>query len=190
MKKIFLFAICSSVLFSCDNDKKEDANGVATTGTTATSAEKKSGDELLDMSTCDPVKSSYMAFSKGDIDGMTANYDDNIRYNWSGGDSIIGGKKGVQDYWKKRWSLIDSLSFSEHIMVPINMKVQQSEFAPLGKWVLFWTMANVKYKNGNKLTFWMHSVNHLNDAGKIDFVGNYYDRAPINKVTEGMTLPK
>ncbi len=185
MRKILLFVISSIALSACDNDKKDEPAAT----TTVSSSDKKAAMEIMDMSSADGVKSSYAAFAKGDIDGMTANFDDNIRYTWSGGDSLVG-KKAVQDYWKSRWSIIDSLSFDEPIIVPVLANEQQSKYAPTGKWILYWTLVNAKYKNGKKIMFWLHSVNHLNDAGKVDFVGNYYDRAPINKVTEGMVMPK
>ena len=130
-----------------------------------------------------------MAFGKGDVDGMTALYDDNIRYYWSSGDSIIG-KKAVQDYWKSRWSIIDSLSFDEQITLPIQVNEPQVQSVQKGKWVLYWSRANVKYKNGKKLTFWLHNVNHFNDAGKIDFTSHYYDRVPIMEATKGLTIKK
>jgi len=187
MRKIFLLAICSVVLAACNNEKKDEPSS-ATTTPSATN-DKKPILEMMDMSSADVVKKSYEAFSKGDIDGMTADFADNIRYTWSGGDSLIG-KAAVQDYWKKRWALIDSLNFSENIFVPILANESQSKYAPTGKWILYWTLVNSKYKNGKKIMFWSHSVNHLTDAGKIDFVGMYYDRAPINKITEGMTVPK
>ena len=31
----------------------------------------------------------------------------------------------------------------------------------------------------------MHNVNHLNDAGKVDYVGQYLDRLQIMKASEG-----
>ena len=89
------------------------------------------------------------AFAKGDIDGMTANYDDNVLYTWSSGDSLRG-KKAVADYYKGRWALIDSFSYSDQILLPIMARVQQSNAAPPGKWVLAWAFAHVKYKNGKK----------------------------------------
>jgi hypothetical protein len=47
-------------------------------------------------------------------------------------------------------------------------------------------MVNAKYKNGKSINFWMHNVNHFNDAGKVDFIGQYIDRAPIAAATAGM----
>jgi SnoaL-like domain len=140
------------------------------------------------MSEADGAKASYAAFAKGDIDGMTADYDDNILYTWSGGDSLRG-KKAVADYYKGRWELIKSLSFTDHIVLPIKVKVQQSPAAPLGKWVLHWAMVHVEYKNGKKLNFWVHNVNHYNDAGKVDFVGQYLDRSPLIEATKDL-MPK
>lgn len=182
MKKIFILAASCALLFACNNEKKEEAK---TESSAMTTSDKKPSSELLDMSAADPVKSSFAAFSKGDIDGMTADFDDNIRYTWSAGDSIVG-KKAVQDYWKNRWAIIDSLSFSEQIVLPVQVNEAQSQYAPTGKWVLYWAMTNVKYKNGKKLMFWTHSVNHMNDAGKVDFIGMYYDRKPIADATKDL----
>ena len=186
MKKILL-GICISVfLLACNSEKKEDktASTDAVT-TTAPTENKTAGDELLPASEGDGVKNSVIAFSKGDIDAMTSNYDDNVHFLWSNGDSMVG-KKVVQDYYKGRWKLIDSLNYSDHIVVALNTRVQQSKFAPTGKWVLIWSFAHVKYKNGKKLDFWVHSVYHHNDAGKIDFIGQYIDRHPIMEATKDM----
>lgn len=174
--------IISTFLFACNDEKKDDK---PSEGATVSSSDKKPDSEILDMSEADILKNSYAALSKGDINGMTADFADTIRYTWSSGDSLIG-KKAVQDYWTKRQGMIDSLTFSEHILLPLQVNKSQSKFAPTGKWILYWTMVNVKYKNGKKLMFWSHSVNHLNSDGKIDFVGVYQDRHPIMEATKDM----
>lgn len=187
MKKIFLVAIAATVLIACNDKKSEEkTENTDTSKTTMSSNEKKPATEILDLSAADPVAKGYAAFSKGDMDGMTADYADNVRYTWSSGDSLIG-KQAVKDYYTGRWKLIDSISFSNEIKLPLQVnESQQPKAAPPGKWVLYWTMTNVKYKNGKKLTFWQHSVNHFNDAGKIDFVGIYLDRHPIMEATKGI----
>ncbi|MFI5133454.1 MAG: nuclear transport factor 2 family protein [Chitinophagales bacterium] len=183
MKRIFFIATGCMLLFACNNKKTEEPK---TTGTTV--SEKKPATEILDLSAADPITKSLAAFSKGDLDGMTADYDDNVRYTWSSGDSAIG-KKAVKAFYAGRWKLIDSISFSNDIKLPIQVnESQQPQVAPPGKWVLYWVMTNVKYKNGKRLTFWQHSVNHFNDAGKIDFVGLYLDRQPIMEATKGMNM--
>jgi hypothetical protein len=63
---------------------------------------------------------------------MAANFDDNIRYTWSGGDSLIG-KKAVQDYYKGRWNLLESLTITEPIVLPVQVNESQSKYAPTGK---------------------------------------------------------
>lgn len=181
MKKLLLIAV-TGILFSACGDKKSDDSKT----TTASTPEKKPATEILDLSAADPVTNSLAAFSKGDLDGMVANYDENVRYTWSSGDSVIG-KKALKEYYAGRWKLIDSISFSSPIKLPLQVnESQQPQVAPPGKWVLYWVMTNVKYKNGKKLAFWQHSVNHFNDAGKIDFVGQYIDRYPIMQATMGM----
>ncbi len=181
---MFILAAACMWLFACNNEAKNDEP--KKDSTTMSSSDKKPASELLDLSQGDAVKKSLAAFSKGDIEGMSADYDDNIFYGWSGGDSAKG-KKAVQDYYRGRWKVIQSINFSKDIVLPIQVnESQQPDVAPPGKWVLHWTMADVTYKNGKNIKFWVHSVNHFNDAGKIDYIGQYLDRLPIMEATKGM----
>lgn len=181
MKKILFGVFISAFIIGCSNEKAEENSSA--TAATSSSETKKGGDELLAMSEGDWARAGLTAFSKGDIEGMTANYEDTVFHLWSSGDSLRG-KKAVQDYYKGRWALIDSLNFSDHIILPVNMAVQQSAFAPTGKWTLTWSFAHVKYKNGKKLDFWIHNAYHHASSGKIDFVGQYLDRHPIMEATK------
>lgn len=183
MKKILLGVFISAFLFACNNEKKADATGEA--AAPAADATKATGDALLSKSDGDWAKTSLAAFSKGDIDAMTADYDDNARQLWSGGDSLVG-KQAIVDYYKGRWKLIDSLSFTDQIVLPVQVNELQSQAAPKGKWTLTWAFAHVKYKNGKKIDFWVHNAYHHNDAGKVDIVAQYIDRHPIMEATKGM----
>ena len=191
MKKILSGLAFSLFLFSCSNgEKKEAATEPPMTAPATAEAEKKPADvELLDMSMAEPVKKGMIAFTNKDVDGMTALYADNVRYTWSSGDSLIG-KQAVKDYYSGRIKLIDSISYSDFIFLPIKANVSQSQYAPTGKWMLDWAFAHVKYKNGKKINFWLHQVNHYNDAGMIDYVGQYIDRGQIAAATMGMAMPK
>jgi len=187
MKKNLILAASCLILFACSN-KKEDKK-TDDVKTTMSTDGKKPPAELLDLGVAAPVANALAAFSKGDLDGMVANYDDNIKYQWSNGDSLLG-KQAVKDYYAGRWKLIESLSFSKEIKLPVQVnESQQPDAAPPGTWVLYWVMTHVKYKNGKELNFWQHSVNHLNDAGKIDYVGQYIDRYPIMEATKDL-MPK
>jgi len=186
MTKFILGAAVSFVLLSCNNAKKEEVPKSADAATEAATTEKKAAPaELLDLSAADGVKQSFAAFSKADVDGMAANFDDNIRYFWSSGDSLIG-KKAVIDYYKGRWSVIDSANVSETIVLPLQINETQSKYAPTGKWVHYWGFWHVKYKNGKKIDFWMHNANHFNEAGKVDLVAQFIDRHQILEATKGM----
>ena len=189
MKKLFLVALAASFLIACaDKKSDEKTSGTDTSKTSMSSTDKKPATELLDLSAADPVTKYIAAFSKGDLDGMTADFDDNVMYRWSGGDSLVG-KKAVKDYYAGRWKLIDSISFSMDIKLPIQVnESQQPQVVQTGKWVLYWVFTNVKYKNGKKIAFWQHSANHFNAAGKIDNVALYLDRAPIMEATKGMNM--
>lgn len=182
---MILGIIISLLLFACNNEVKDDK---ATTDSTAvSSSDKKPAAALLDMSEADPVKKSFDAFSKGDVDAMVSIYDDTVFYAFSGGDTLRG-KLAVADYYKGRWKLLDSVQFSDQIVLPIQVNESQSKAAPAGKWVLFWSAVDAKYKNGKKIHFWIHNVNHYNDAGKIDFASQYIDRVPLMEATKGMAV--
>jgi len=184
MKKVLLGVFISAFLIACNNEKKDDKP--ATDTGTAPVSEKKAASELLPLSEGDGVKAAMAAFSKGDIETMTTNYDDNIRFLWSSGDSLIG-KQAVKDYYTGRWKLIDSLDFSEQIVLPVKVNEMQTATNPTpGKWVLHWAFAHVKYKNGKKIHFWIHNDYHYNDAGKVDVAIQYIDRAPILEATKGL----
>lgn len=185
MKKIFHGVILSAFLFllSCNNEEKAGTTGDATADT---ANGKKPATEMLDISEADGIKAAFAALGRGDIDAMTATYDDNARHFWSAGDSAVG-KQAIKDYWNGRWKLIDSLTFSEVIVLPIRINESQSpQYATNGKWVLAWTFSHVKYKNGKKLDFWAHTDYYYNDAGKIANVIQYIDRYPIMEATKGM----
>ncbi len=186
MKKMFIMAACCLVLLSCGNKKKDEEKKPANDSTVMGGGDKKPASELLDLSVADPVKNLLADFAKGDVDGMVSYLDDNVRYTWSGGDSLIG-KQAVKDFYKGRWNLIQSINFSNEIVLPIQVnESQQPDVAPPGKWILNWVMTDVTYKNGKNLKFWQHSVNHLNEAGKIDFVGLYIDRQPIMEAVKDL----
>ena len=183
MKKFFFGVFISLFFISC-NEKAEEKTASDTS--TASTETKKPATELLDLSEADGVKAGSAAFTKGDIDGMTAAFDDNIRYFFSGGDSLVGKQK-VKDYYTGRWKLIDSVMYSETVLLPIRINESQSpQYATLGKWVLSWNFAHVKYKNGKWLHFWIHTDYHYNDGGKVDAVVQYIDRHPIIEATKGM----
>jgi hypothetical protein len=111
-----------------------------------------------------------------------------VAYRWSNLDSVMG-KEAVIDYWNGRLKLIDSLSFSDVILLPIRVNESQSpKYARLGKWVFAWNFSHVKYKNGKWLHFWVHTDYHYNDAGKVDVVMQYIDRQPIMMATKGMKM--
>jgi hypothetical protein len=182
----FLFVLAVlAIITSCDNQKKDELTKSADEGTSVSATDKKPASELLDPAEGAAVRQSFEAFARGDVDAMVSNFADTIYYSWSGGDSLRG-KQAVADYYKSRWKLIDSFAISETIVLPVQVNESQSRFAPTGKWTLYWGLMHVKYKNGKKLNFWIHSVNHLNEAGKVDFIGQYMDRHPIIEATKGM----
>lgn len=184
MKKVLLGVVISAFLIACNNETKEEVKPVDSSAPAA----KTGGDEILAMSEADQAKNALLAFAKGDVNGMTAHYDDNAKFYFSGGDSLTG-KKAIQDYWTGRWNLIESLKINGQVVLPVKVNTSQAPQHALGKWVLVWSNVEVKYKNGKTLSFWTHADYHYNDAGKVDVGVQYIDRHPIMEATKDM-MPK
>jgi hypothetical protein len=181
MRKMLALAAGCFILFACNN-KPADQAAASTTDTTATVKDTKpQPTEFADAKYTDIGKKGLAALSSGDIDGWMNSYADNARTNWSSGDSLVG-KAAIASYWKeRRTKVIDSISFSNDIWLPI--KINQPQKGPdlAGVWLLGWYQVHVKYKNGKKLLFWVHVDNHFDSTDKIDLTVEYIDRAPINK---------
>lgn len=181
MKKIISAIFIASFLFACNNEKKEEASAPS-----ETSAEKPKApvELIMDSNLVNSVKASMTAFENKDIEGYTANLDDNVRFNWSGGDSLIG-KQAVKDYYTGRFNVIDNIKFSNDIFLPVMANVSPNGGATqAGKWMLHWYMVDVKYKNGKSLKFWAHNAEHYNSGGKVDQIAQYIDRKPIAEASK------
>lgn len=176
MKKLFVLALCASI-FACKNEKPAEEK------TETIPAETKTAPaEFADAKYTETGKQNSAAFASGDIDTWMSSFADNAVYAWNTGDSL-SGKTAITDYWKKRRSeVIDSISFSNDIWLPIKVNEPQSVEAP-GIWLLHWYKTTAKYKTGKSMTQWMHTATHFDANDKIDRVIQYSDRALINAAT-------
>ena len=180
-----LFFILATFLFACNNEKKDEAGASADTKSSASTA-KPPVELIMDSSLIASTKATMAAFENKDVNGYTANMDDNIKFRWSGGDSLVG-KQAVKDYYTGRFNIIDTIKFSNPIFLPIMANVSPNGgVTAAGKWMLSWYQVNVKYKNSKRIGFWIHHAQHYNNAGKIDEMAQYIDRAPIMEATKDL----
>jgi hypothetical protein len=181
MQKIFtLVAGCCMLMLSACTSKPADSTSTAATDT-ATAAKPTPQSEFADPKYTAIGKQGMAQLASGDIDGWMTSFADNAVYRYSAGDSI-SGKAAITAYWKnRRTKIIDTVSFTNDVWLPI--KVNQPQAGPdiKGVWLLAWHQTNVTYKGGKKLVFWVHIDMHFNDNDKIDIVIEYIDRAPIMK---------
>jgi len=184
MKKIISLVFIASFLFACNNEEKKDKTAAAT----EVKSDKPMApvELIMDSNFVNATKAAMTAFQNKDIEGYTANMDDNIKFRWSGGDSLTG-KQAVKDYYTARFNIIDNIKFSDPIFLPVMANVSPNGGAtPGGKWMLNWYQVDVKYKNGKALKFWAHNAMHYNAAGKIDESAQYIDRHPIMEATKDL----
>ena len=180
MKNQLPWALCLIVLFmlACKaettTDKADDKTAAVDT------TEVMAPAEFADPKYSDIVKSGQAAFSSGDIASWMTTYADNVVYVWNNGDSLVG-KQAVSDYWiKRRSEVIDTITFSNEIYLPVKVNTPQS-VEQTGIWVLSWYQTTAKYTGtGKSMTQWIHSDSHFDANDKIDRVITYLDRAPIS----------
>jgi hypothetical protein len=184
MQKLFAWVATGCLLFSCTNSATE-TSAKDTTAASATTAGAPAGpppqSEFADARYTEMGKKTLAALTSGDIPAYVNDYADNAVMSWSAGDSLVG-KEAISKYWTNRRSkVIDSLSYENDIWLPMKVNTPQKGPDMPGIWLLNWVQIHVKYKNGAKLTFWVHTDYHFNNADKIDRAIQYIDRAPINK---------
>ncbi|ULQ57246.1 nuclear transport factor 2 family protein [Flavihumibacter rivuli] len=179
MKKLLFWGMSSLFFIACNNQPADEKKSGDESGKGQTTAYVNPSAEFADPKYIEMGKQALAALSAGDVDGWLKNYADNAVYVWNSGDSI-SGKAAITAYWKKRrMEVIDSLTFSNHVFLPINVKQPQSVEQP-GIWLLGWYQVNAKYKSGKSMTQWMHVDMHFNANDKVDRVIQYIDRVPIN----------
>lgn len=177
MKKLFIAAAVCLAIIAC-NDTKTDS---ASTGTTGDSESTKTTApaEFADARYMELGKTMTAQFASGDMDAWMGHFTDNSVFRWSSGDSLAG-KEAIAKYWKdRRMNVIDSISFTNDIWIPLKVNTPQKGPDRPGIWLLNWYQVNVKYKNGKKLQFWVHTDHHFDAGDKIDETIQYIDMAPI-----------
>lgn len=180
MKRSICWAAACCLFFACANSGASSSTDTSKTATPATPAAPQPT-EFADARYSELQKKAMSALGSGDVAGFADQFADNAVFIWSSGDSLAG-KEAITKYWtERRGKAIDSLVFTNDIWLPIKVNVPQKGPDLPGVWVLGWNEVHVKYKNGAKLGFWVHSDAHYNSADKVDRYIQYIDRAPINK---------
>jgi len=175
-------AFISCLFLACTNQKPADTTPAASDSAVATPA-KPQPVEFADPKYADIGRKGNTDLSSGDIDGWMSSFADNAVYVWNNGDSLAG-KAAITAYWKKRrGKVIDSISFSNAIWLPIKVNQPQSMEQP-GIWLLGWYKTSAKYKTGKRMMQFIHTDLHFDANDKIDRVIQYLDRAPINAATK------
>ncbi len=179
--KQFILVIMTVLLFAaCNNPKPEEK---AETTTSDTSLSRPQSAEFADTRYTQIGKSGLDNLSAGNVDAWMENFADDAVYQWNTGDSLAG-KKAIMDYWKdRRANVIDMLTFSNVIWLPVKVNQPQSTEAP-GTWLLGWYRVDAKYKTGKSMTQWMHMAQHFNANDKIDRIIHYMDKALVMEATK------
>jgi hypothetical protein len=179
MRKILISFLVAGFLFSCKDKKEEPAKDETMVKTSATEEQSKAS-EFADEKYMAWGKQRQQQFQDGDIDTWAQQFADNAVYIWSSGDSLAG-KQAIIDYWKnRRKNVIQSVTFSNDIWLPIKVNKPQKGPDLPGVWLLSWYQVNATYKTGKSLQFWVHTDLHFNNEDKVDRLVQYIDRAPIN----------
>lgn len=164
-------------MFSCSESPKTEEKTGSQTAPSATEAKAyEFGDDKL----VEILKKGSASLESGDIDGWLVSFADNAVYHWNNYDSLAG-KAAISDYWKKRRAdVIDSMSFTKQIWMPIKLNKPMVEDQLTGNYVLCWQVTYARYKTGKSMKQRIHMVYHFDANDKIDRVSQYLDRAPIN----------
>lgn len=174
MKKLIFIAFTIVLFLGCK--KEAPAEPTAPTATDEPAAEQPA--EFADAKYTEIGKKHMAALASGDVDGWMADYADNAKYYWNGGDSLVG-KAAIDKFWReRRANVIETLSYKNDIWFPIKINKPQQMEAP-GVWLMSWYEVTAKYKGGSSMTQWMHILYHFDENDKIDQVSHFVDRVPV-----------
>jgi hypothetical protein len=125
MQKIFALATGCFILIACNNTKSSDAATAASTDTTTAEKKPPPQSEFADPKYTAIAKQGLSQLASGDIDGWMGSFADNAMWRYSAGDSL-SGKTAIAKYWKeRRGKVIDSVSFTNDIWLPLNVNQPQ-----------------------------------------------------------------
>jgi hypothetical protein len=175
MKKISAIAFALFLLSACNsaNETKSDATDSPAAASDVPTAADASNSIVLPPSSTDPVKKSIEGYASGDLAAFTENMDDNIKFYYPGpGDSLVG-KAAVVDFYTKRRAVADSIQVVNPIFLGIRNTTNPA--VAQGDWLMSWYTFAIKYKNGKRVGLPIHTVQHVNSAGKVDIMAMYYD---------------
>jgi hypothetical protein len=174
MKIKLLIALAMFSLTACTlstETKSEDVDSSASSVTTAVDGVKSI---VLPQSENDVTRKSFEAFAAGDMNGFSANWDDNVKIYYPGpGDSLMG-KKAALEFFTERRSKYDSVTLFNPTFLAVKNNEPNSPVA-LGKWLMSWHTFIYKMKNSKTVVLPIHSVMHYNSTGKADIIALYYD---------------
>jgi ketosteroid isomerase-like protein len=173
MRSFSTLLLCSLLFFACSNPKPaEEAGGTADADSTPAPV------EFADAKYVAIGKQNLDAITRGDIALWMGNFSENAVYVWNGGDSLVG-KPAISEFWtKRRADIIDSISYSNQIWLPVVVNQTQAD-EQAGVWLLGWYRVDAKYKSGKAMSQWMHVATHFDANDKIDRIVQYVDRLPI-----------
>jgi hypothetical protein len=174
MKKTVFLICCFFLIVSC---KKQESNEMDMTNAEVDTVTKPA--DFADPKYAEIGKKTLADMEKGDMDAWMDIYADNAVYSWNSGDSLVG-KAAIASYWKqRRVNVIEKISFTNDIWLPIKVNQPQSTEAK-GIWLLAWYKTTAKYRNGKEMTQWIHTDYHFDSNDKVDRVIQYVDKAAIN----------
>lgn len=177
MKKFSGLVLLSILFISCGNNTETATPSADTTATTQNTTSNEY--EIADQKYINLAKKHTGFLESGDIDGWMADLSDDAIYRWNNFDSLTG-RAAITDYWKKRRTeVIDSMSFTNDIWLPVKVNITQVPGHLTGNYALCWYTVTAKYKTGKSMKQRIHTVFHFNADDKVDRVYQYLDRVPV-----------
>ena len=179
---INVFALLLFVVTACNVSTPKEESVPAVTASDAPA--EKAPIEFAPSKYSDVCKSALAGLSNGNIDAFVKDMSENCVYRFNSGDSIAG-KAAITKYWsERRTKVIDKISFSEDLWLPLSVTDANTDNVRRGTWVLSWFTTSATYKTGKSMTQSIHTLFHFNDSEQIDEVIQYLDRASINAASK------
>lgn len=180
MKYLFAMFFIASLMVSCDTATQE-ADDMPVEPEVQAPISLIDGTDYIEM-----AKAGLTAMTNQDLEGFIGNFTDDAVYQFNTGDSLAG-IDAIREYWAGRMEVIDAITFSGEIWLPVSIMEGADTNAGPGNWLLAWYSIEASYVDAGSMTQSIHTAYHWTPDGKIDRVVQYLDRLSIMEAQQAVT---
>ena len=185
MKKLIFCLALGTLFYSCSGPSSQDSSKTQTVATAQAAPEAPQPVSVVsDTKYVEMAQKGLSAMTAKSIDDFTTSFTDQSIYVFNAGDTLKG-LETIKGYWNGRMEVIEKISFSNEVWLPVDVNENNTQNVVPGVWLLAWFNVDATYTSGGTMSQNIHTLYHFTENDEIDIIIQYIDRVPIMQAQEG-----